>query len=147
MLSGARRRLVGRKIIDQNRDVLNAAVELFRQRIQGLFSNVDEVFPLHPLPLAQTVHRHRVASILLLLVIAVTFRDVSFILLFVLFLVWLFPKKDMLSRRVIRTVSVEALLAYSAHVHMLLRARRLERPVLVACAGTLATHGYPHLVG
>jgi hypothetical protein len=43
-------------------------------------------------------------------------RDVSFIFLIVLFLVWLFPKKDIGLRRAIRRVRGEALWEYSAHI-------------------------------
>ena len=72
-----------RKILDQNRDVLDTAPELFRKRIQGLFRNFNEILALHHLPLAQAVHR--VASIVLLLLIVVTFfaSTVSFISIFV----------------------------------------------------------------
>jgi hypothetical protein len=37
---------------------------------------------------------HRIGSVVFLIVVTFIFRDASFILLFVLFLVWLFPKKD-----------------------------------------------------
>lgn len=81
-----------RKIPDQNRDVLDTAAELFRERIQGLFCNLNEILSLHHSPLAQAVHLHRVASIVLLFVTFIT-RTVSFIFLFlfVLLLVWLLP--------------------------------------------------------
>jgi hypothetical protein len=49
---------------------------------------------LHPSPLTQTAHLHRIGSVVFLIVITLVFRHASFILLFVLFLVWLFPKKD-----------------------------------------------------
>ena len=77
-----------RKILDQNRDVLDTAAELFRKRIQGLFCNLNEILALHHSPLAQALHLHRVAAIVLLLLL-VTFiaSTVSFIFLFVLFLV------------------------------------------------------------
>jgi hypothetical protein len=78
------------------------------------------IFAFHPSPRTQTAHPHRVASVILFIVITLIVRDVSFIFLIVLFLVWLFPKKDITSRRAIRTVCVEALWAYSAHVHMVL---------------------------
>jgi hypothetical protein len=81
-------------------------------------------FILHPL--AQTAHLHRVASVILFIVVTLIVRDVSFIFLIVFFLVWLVPKKDIASRRAIRTVCVEALWAYSAHVHMVLCARGHE---------------------
>jgi hypothetical protein len=86
--------LVRRKILDQNRDVLDAAAELFRQRIQCFLSNVNEVFALHPSPLTRTAHPHRVASVILFIVVTIIVRDASFIFLIVLFLVWLVPKKD-----------------------------------------------------
>ena len=57
-----------------------------------------------------------------------------FLFLFVFVFVWLFPKKDIASRRAIRTVWVEALWAYSAHVHMVLCARwREQRVPVVGC--------------
>jgi hypothetical protein len=40
------------------------------------------------------VHLYRIASVLLFIVVTLIVGDVSFILLFVFFLVWLFPKKD-----------------------------------------------------
>jgi hypothetical protein len=136
VLSGTRGWLVRRKILDQNRDVLDAAAELFWQRIQGFFSNVDEVFALHPSPLTQTAHPHRVASVILFLVVTLIVRGVSFIFLIVIFfLVWFLPKKDIASRRTIRTVCVETLCAYSAHVHMVLYAGKQEQRVLVAGEG------------
>jgi hypothetical protein len=116
--------LVRRKIFNEDRDVLDADAELFRQRIQSLFCNLDEIFALHPSPLTQTAHLHGIASVVFLIVVTFIFRDVSFI---VLFLVWLFPKKDIASRRAIRKVCVEALWAYSAHVHMVLCARWQEQ--------------------
>jgi hypothetical protein len=112
--------LVRRKIFDEDRDVLDADLELFWPRIQSLFPNLDEIFALHPSPLTQTAHPHRVASVILFLVVTLIVRDVSFIFLIVLFLVWLFPKKDIASRRAIRIVCVEALWAYSTHIHMVL---------------------------
>jgi len=63
----------------------------------------------------------------------VAFPSIVLIVLIVLFLVWLFPKKDIASRRAIRTVCVEALGAYSGHVHMVLCARWQEQRVLVSC--------------
>src|SRR6266550_6200000 len=72
--------------------------------------------------------------------ILVIFFAVTFVFLFVLFLVGLFPKKDIGLRRAIRRVRVEALWAYSAHVHMVLCARRQEQRVLVAGAGTLSDY-------
>jgi hypothetical protein len=78
-------------------------------------SSVDEIFALHPSPLTQTAHPHRVASAILFLIVTFIVGDVSFIFLIVLF-VWLFPKKDIASRPAIRTVCLEALWAYSAHV-------------------------------
>jgi hypothetical protein len=74
----------------------------------------------------------RVASVILFITLIV--RDISFIFLIVLFLVWLFPKKAIASRQAIRTVCVEALWAYSAHVHMVLCVRWQEQR-LVAGAG------------
>jgi hypothetical protein len=68
----------------------DTAAELFRERIQGLFCNLNEILSLHHSPLAQAVHLHRVASIVLLFVTFIT-RTVSFIFLFVILLVWLFP--------------------------------------------------------
>ena len=67
-----------------------------------------------------TAHLHQVAFVVFLIVVTLIVRDVSFIFLFVLFLVWLFPKKGISSCRAIRIVCVEALGTYSAHAHMLL---------------------------
>ena len=67
--------------------------------------------------------------------ILVIFFAVAFVFLFVFFLVGLFPKKDIGLRRAIRRLRVEALGAYSAHVHMVLCARWQEQRMLVA--GTL----------
>src|SRR6266852_9059297 len=91
-----------------------------------------------PSPLTHGERPHRVASVILFIVVTFIVRDVSFIFLIVLFLVSLFPKKDIASRRAIRTVCVGALWAYSAHVHMGLWARWQEQRVLVAgaCAST-----------
>jgi hypothetical protein len=108
------------KSSNEDRDVLDADSELFRRRIQGFFGNLDEIFAFHPSPRTQTAHPHRVASVILFIVITLIVRDVSFIFLIVLFLVRLFPKKDITSRRAIRTVCVEVLWAYSAHVDMVL---------------------------
>jgi hypothetical protein len=65
----------------------------------------------------------------------------------VLILVWFFPKKDIASGRVIRTVCVEALWTYYAHIHMLLCAvlRRfrwaaIPTGLLLEC-GVLAVNG------
>jgi hypothetical protein len=88
---------------------LDAAAELFRQRVQSLFCNLDEIFAFHPSPLTQTAPPHRVASVILFIVVTLIVRDVSLIFLIALFLVWLFPKKDIASRRAIRAVCVEAL--------------------------------------
>jgi hypothetical protein len=126
--------LVRRKIFNEDRDVLDADSELFRQRIQSLFCNLDEIFALHPSPLTQRAHLHRVASVILFIVVTLVVRDVSFIFLIVVFLVWLFPKKDIGLRRAIRRASVEALREYSAHVHMVLCARSREQRVwIVGC--------------
>ena len=77
--------------------------------MQSVFCNLDEVFALHRSPLTQTAHPHRVASAILLVVVLIV-RDVSFIFFFiVLFLVRLFPKKNIASRRAIQTVRVAAL--------------------------------------
>lgn len=111
------------------RDVLDADSELSRQRIQSLFCNFDEIFALHPSPLTHTAHLHRVASAIFFIIVTFIVRDVSFILLIVFFLVWLFPKKGIASRRAIRTVCIEALWAYSAHVHMVLCAPWQEQRV------------------
>src|SRR5579864_9751397 len=129
--------LVRWKIFNKDRDVLDADSELFQQRIQSFFCDLDEIFALHPAPLTQTAHPHRVASVILFLVVTLIVRDVSFIFLIVLFLVWLFPKKDIGSRRAIRRICVEAVWAYSAHVHMVLCARWQEQRVLVAGDGGL----------
>ena len=77
--------------------------------MQSVFCNLDEVFALHRSPLTQTAHPHRVASAILLLVVVLIVRDVSFIFFIVLFLVRLFPKKNIASRRAIQTVRVAAL--------------------------------------
>ena len=119
-----------RKILEQNRDVLDATAELFRKRIQGLFCNLNEILALHHSPLAQAVHLHRVASIVLLIVVTFVASTVSLIFLFVLFLVWLSPKKDIGSCRAIRTCCVESLWAYSVHLHMVLYARGQQQRVL-----------------
>jgi hypothetical protein len=80
-------------------------------------------------------------AVVAFIVIIVVFLAVAFIFLIVLFLVWLFPKKDIASRRAIRTVCVEALWAYSGHVHMVLCARWQEqRGQLRALAHGLAMH-------
>ena len=77
--------------------------------MQSVFCNLDEVFALHRSPLTQMAHPHRVASAILLLVVVLIVRDVSFIFFIVLFLVRLFPKKNIASRRAIQTVRVAAL--------------------------------------
>ena len=83
-----------------------------------------------------TTHLHRVASVVFLIVVTLIVRDVSFIFLFVLFLVWLFPKKDISSCRAIRIVCVEALGTYSAHVHMLLSGDSAMRYASSCCDET-----------
>ena len=125
------RSLVRRTIFNEDRDVLDADSELFRQRIQSLFCNLDEIFALHPSPLTKTAHLHRVASVILFIVVTLIVRDVSFIFLIVLFLVGLLAKEDIASRRAIRRVRVEALRENSAHVHMVLCARWREQQVWV----------------
>jgi len=77
--------------------------------MQSVFCNLDEVFAIHRSPLTQTAHPHRVASAILFLVVVLIVRDVSFIFFIVLFLVRLFPKKNIASRRAIQTVRVPAL--------------------------------------
>ena len=77
--------------------------------MQSVFCNLDEVFAIHRSPLTQTAHPHRVASAILFLVVVLIVRDVSFIFFIVLFLVRLFPKKNIASRRAIQTVRVAAL--------------------------------------
>jgi hypothetical protein len=86
--------LVRRKIFNEDRDVLDADAELFRQRIQSLFCNLDEIFALHPSPLTHGERPHRVASVILFIVVTFIVRDVSFIFLIVLFLVWLLSKEN-----------------------------------------------------
>jgi hypothetical protein len=83
----------------------------------------------------------RVAVVCVFIVVTLIVRDVSFIFIIVLFLVWLLSKKDIALRPAIRTVWVEALWAYSAHVHMVLCARWLERRVLVAGAAGINWRG------
>ncbi len=87
--------MVRREILDQNRNVLDTAAELFRQRIQSFFGNLDEIFALHPSAQTHTAHSHRIASVVLLIVFTLVIfifivPDVSFLFLFVLFLFWLF---------------------------------------------------------
>lgn len=82
----------------------------------------------------EAVHAHRIASAILLIVVTLIVRDASFIFLFVLFLVWLFPHIG--SCRAIR-ILCEALWAYSAHVHMVLCARWLEQRVVIADAAEI----------
>ena len=93
-----------RKIPDKNRDILDAAAELFRQRIQGFFSNVDEVFALHRSPqrTKQGARSFRVAFVCVF--IFIIFFAVAFVFLFVFFLVGLLSKKDIGSQRAIRGV-------------------------------------------
>jgi len=79
----------------------------------------------------QTAHLHRVASVAFFFVVTLIVRAVSLIFIFILFLVWFFPKKDIGSRRAIRRVCVEALREYSAHVHMVLCACWQEQRVLL----------------
>ena len=55
---------------------------------KSLFCNLDEIFALHPSPLTQTAHPHRVASVIL----------------FVIFVVWLLSNEDIGSYRAIRRV-------------------------------------------
>jgi hypothetical protein len=64
-------------------------------------------------------------------IIVVIFFALAFVFLFVFFLVGFFPKKEIASRRAIRTVCVEALWACSAHVHMVLCARWQEQRLSV----------------
>ena len=42
--------LMGWKILDKNRNVLDATAKFFRQRILGFFCNPDEFFALHRSP-------------------------------------------------------------------------------------------------
>src|SRR5215467_14945881 len=62
LLSGRWGRLVRRVILDQNCDVVDTAAELFRQRIQSLFRDVDEVLALHRSARTQTARGYRMAS-------------------------------------------------------------------------------------
>src|SRR5206468_1604407 len=50
--------LVGRKILDENCHVPDAAAKFFRKRIQRFFSYVDEFFAFHPSPLSRKRVRH-----------------------------------------------------------------------------------------
>jgi hypothetical protein len=85
---------VGREILDQNCDVLDATAELFRERIQSLFRNVDEVFAFHRSAPRQTADAYRIACFVLVIVVTRIIGNVSFFFLFFflffLFLVWLF---------------------------------------------------------
>jgi hypothetical protein len=84
--------LVRRKIFNEDRDVLDADSELFRQRIQSLFCNLDEIFALHPSPLTQTPRPHRVAFVSIV-VIDIFPAAVVFFFVFVL-VVRLFPQEN-----------------------------------------------------
>jgi hypothetical protein len=98
--------LVRRKIFNEDRDVLDADAELFRQRIQSLFCNLDEIFALHPSPLTHEERPHRVASVILFIVFIVVFRAVALVFLF--FLVWLLSEEEISSYRPIKRVCVGA---------------------------------------
>jgi len=87
-------------------------------------------------PLIQIRARSLRVAVVCVFILVIVFA-VVFVFLFLFFLVGLVPKKDIGLRRAIRRVRVEALWAYSAHVHMVLCARCQERRVLVSDAGTL----------
>lgn len=85
---------------------------------------------LHPLTQIRA-RSLRVAVVCVFVLVLVIFFAVAFVFLFVFFLVGLFPKKNIGLRRAIRRVRVEALWAYSAHVHMVRCARWQEQRVWV----------------
>ena len=90
--------LMGRKILDKNRNVLDTAAKFFWQRIQGFFSNVDEFFAFHASPTGAWARSLRVA-VLILDIIAIFFAvAVAFIFLFVFFVVWLVSNEDTYQR-------------------------------------------------
>ena len=99
----------------------------------AILTNSSRVI-LHPL-IQKRARSLRVAVVCVF--ILVIFFAVAFVFLFVFFLVGLFPKNIGL-RRAIRRVRVEPSWAYSAHVHMVLCARRQEQQALVAGAGAWA---------
>ena len=39
--------MVGRKILYENRDIVDAAAEFFRQGIERVFGDFDEIFAFH----------------------------------------------------------------------------------------------------
>jgi len=83
--------LVGRKIFDQNRDIVDAAAEFFRQRIQDIVGDFNKIFSFHPSsPTAR--HPQRVGAFVVALVIFVVVFLVLF--LFVFFLIRFFPKAN-----------------------------------------------------
>src|SRR5690242_4950174 len=81
-------------------------------------------------PLIQIRARSLRVAVVGVFVLVIIFA-VAFVFLFVFFLVGLFPKKDIGLRRAIRRVRVEAMWAYSAHVHMVRCARWQEQRVWV----------------
>jgi hypothetical protein len=89
------------------------AAELFRQRIQCLFSNVDEVFALHPPPTETGARSLRVAVVGFVAIIVIFFA-VVLVFLFVFFLVWLFSHED-IGRQPIRRARVAAFWIHSTH--------------------------------
>ena len=119
--------MVRREILDQNRDVLDTAAELFRQRIQSFFSNVDEVFALHPSPLTQ-VRTRALGVTLVIVAIIVIFFAVAFVFLIVLFLVGFLSKEDIGSDRPISILRVGLFWTKLAHAQMV-RLTRLQTRV------------------
>jgi hypothetical protein len=106
--------LMGRKILDKDRNVLDTAAKFFRQRIQSFFSNADEIFACHPSPTGARARSLRVAVIILVIIAA--FFAIAVIFPFVFFVVRLVANDDIGSYRAIRMVWVEVFWMYSAHV-------------------------------
>jgi hypothetical protein len=67
--------------------------ELFRQPIQSLFCNLDEILALHPSPLTQIKERSLRVAVVFVFILVIFFA-VSFVFLFVFFLVGLLSNED-----------------------------------------------------
>jgi len=91
---------------------------------------MNELFACHSSP-TDTIRARSLRVAVVCVFVLVIFFAVAFVFLFVFFLVGLFPKKNIDLRRANQRIRVEALWAYSAHVHMVRCARWQEQRVWV----------------
>jgi hypothetical protein len=113
LLSGLRWRLFRRKILDQNRDVLDAAAASGSESSESSTTLMKcSRFILHP---SKKAPSHRVAAIFVAFIIPFFAVAFVFLFLFVFFLVRFLSKADIARGQGIMRVCVEIFWRYCAH--------------------------------